>query len=156
MNLVYIDNNYMQYLQHHDNRVPTDLATGHKSRWYRPFVGPVMCLNGIEYYAPLSSGAPKFDTDFELRSITGSVLGCVRLKYMFPVPIGYTYPVALESIYATDKAYYTLLLQELDQISAGKNTLQRLARLSMQKQYANKTYPNFVKLEKKCKEFEKL
>lgn len=80
-----ICNHYCEYLRGYDNIVP--LVSGNKQN--RPFVGIVLKINNINYYAPLSSPKPKHITmknaeDFI--KIDGGNFGVINLNNMIPVP----------------------------------------------------------------------
>lgn len=82
--LVKVDYNYCDYLRKYDNRVPYNAGT----KELRPFVGILFIVNGMEYYAPLSSPKLKhmnMKNNIDIIKIDGGRLGVVNFNNMIPV-----------------------------------------------------------------------
>lgn len=79
-----IDENYCKYLHNFDSKVPDN--SGKKTS--RPFVGIVLSVNSIDYYAPLSSPKKKhmsMDNQIDFLKIDGGRLGAINFNNMIPV-----------------------------------------------------------------------
>ncbi|MCQ2978869.1 MAG: type III toxin-antitoxin system ToxN/AbiQ family toxin [Clostridia bacterium] len=89
----HVDENYIRYLKQYDERVP--FAFGSKKS--RPFIGVLLEVNQINYFAPLTSLKNKniipdmFNVDFVLMKnnrsikIAGKYLGGINLNNMIPI-----------------------------------------------------------------------
>ncbi len=85
LDFYYIDNAYIQYLRTYDTQV------SYNKNEKRPYIGIVFYINGIEYYAPLSSPKPKHKTmknSKDLRKINGGQYGVINFNNMIPVSQG--------------------------------------------------------------------
>jgi len=84
LQIVKIDYKYCDYLRKYDYRVPYN----RDKKELRPFIGVLLSINSIEYFAPLSSPKPKHlsmtnTTDF--LKIDSGILGAVNFNNMIPV-----------------------------------------------------------------------
>lgn len=162
--LVRIDENYCDYLREYDSRV----MFNSEDKRLRPFVGVMLSVNGLDYYAPMTSPKP----DFEYRKnspifqkIAGGELGAIRLGYMIPVPRMFVKPIDLKHYCLTDAElnYQNLLKKQLRLINKDAAAIERKAR-RLYATYADRTLPewcarfccNFPLLEEKCLEFMRL
>lgn len=79
----YVDKAYADYLRDPkvgDRHIPvTDYGNGEKF-----FIGAVLCVNGIKYFAPVSSYTGENSATFPICD-KGKHISSVRLNYMFPV-----------------------------------------------------------------------
>lgn len=94
-------------LLQHDTGVQTNHGT-------RPYIGVVLNINGVEYFAPLASPKPKYETStsityFKLFSHgkPPKSLGVIKLNCMIPVPTQY-----LRSVQINTSTKYGLLLTD--------------------------------------------
>ncbi|WP_196607221.1 type III toxin-antitoxin system ToxN/AbiQ family toxin [Pectinatus frisingensis] len=80
-----IDEEYTKYLYTIDKRVCLE----HKDRQTRKFVGVVLSINNINYYAPLSSPKPKHlkmqNSQIDIIKIVNGEYGIINLNNMIPV-----------------------------------------------------------------------
>lgn len=132
---------------------------------YRPenkpkFVcGPVLCVNGVNYYVPVSSYNKKQPDNFVVRAANGQTAGTLRFNYMFPVP---DEALTLRSIQdEPDRAYKTLLAQQLRYCIKYKNIIRKFAIRTYERVLLGQDPKlmvnscNFLLLEEACKTFEK-
>ena len=104
MDLFYVDSGYCQFLRQHDEIVE-DNKNG-----TRPYVGVVINLGEIEYYAPLTSPKEKHKTmknmkDF--RKINGGKYGAINFNNMIPVKKDYLTKIDIDNL--ADVKYRRLL-----------------------------------------------
>lgn len=79
-----IETAYCDYLRNTDQRVPYNMNQKAK----RPFVGIILVVNNISYYAPLSSPKPKhinMCNQIDLIKINNGLNGVINLNNMIPV-----------------------------------------------------------------------
>ena len=106
-----VDEAYCNYLRSNDPCVPHNMA--HKST--RPFIGVLFAINGISYYAPLSSPKLKHATmsnQIDLIKVDGGKYGVINLNNMIPVHSNCLNLVPIEhsSDDSPDEAKYKQLL----------------------------------------------
>ena len=161
--LVLIDYNYCDYLRKFDYRV----AYNKNSKLLRPFVGVLFEVNGVKYFAPLSSPRPKHLTMFnqmDFMKINEGKLGAINFNNMIPLIDGVYQIIDLKKPTKTkeEQKYQELLSHQLDWLNSN--------RIQMQNR-ANKLYGNYIKnkisdkmkerccnfplLEEKCIEYDK-
>ena len=84
MNLYMINNTYLKYLHNIDYRVSEE------DKPTRKFIGVVLMINEVRYYAPLSSPKEKHkyirDRALDIFKIHNNELGVINLNNMVPVP----------------------------------------------------------------------
>ena len=124
-----VDIAYCTYLRNIDSKVPDN--SGHKSN--RPFIGVVLEIDGVHYYAPLTSPKPKhlqMKNQPDFHKINGGVWGAINFNNMIPVPQNCLHPVDLK-IYPTDskadKDYKNLMIDQITWCSANASTLLKKA-----------------------------
>lgn len=79
-----IETVYCDFLRNTDSRVPYNMNQKEK----RPFVGIILVINNISYYAPLSSPKPKhinMHNQVDLIKINNGSEGVINLNNMIPV-----------------------------------------------------------------------
>lgn len=113
--LAHIDSKYCEYLQKFDSRVP--YASGEKAN--RPFVGVVLKVGDIYYFAPLSSPKPKhkqMSNQIDVIKIDNGNYGVINLNNMLPVSEKLIYKIDV-SILAEDseseQKYKKLLIHQI-------------------------------------------
>ena len=82
--IVKVNSKYCDYLRQFDNKVPYN--AGEKN--LRPFIGVLFTVDGLEYFAPLSSPKPKHEllkNTIDLIKINDGKLGVINFNNMIPV-----------------------------------------------------------------------
>lgn len=83
MKLYHIKDSYISFLKKLDSKVSNNKEET------RPYIGVVLEINGIKYYAPLSSPKPKHNkmkNAKDFRKISGGKYGAINFNNMIPVP----------------------------------------------------------------------
>ena len=163
MRFYHIKDEYVDFLRQYDSKVLYNKSEN------RPYVGIVLKLYDICYFAPLSSPKPKhihMRNSLDFRKIDSGKLGAVNLNNMIPVPEYVLMPIHISEI--QDKQYrrllneqYQWLLRDIENI---KNAAQKLRQifllddkqLSSFKKKIKTRCCDFLLLESKCKEFSEL
>ena len=104
MRLYHVSDTYIQYLKQFDERVPDN------KNQKRPYVGIVVEVGGVTYYAPLSSPKPKhlkMKNGKDFRKINKGVYGAINFNNMIPVPVEELLLIDFNAI--QDKQYRRLL-----------------------------------------------
>ena len=84
MDICYIDDDYTDYLRQADSRVYIS-----NQNYKRIYAGVVFKINGIDYYAPLTSPKPKHKNlkdSLIFIKINNGKYGAIQLNNMIPVP----------------------------------------------------------------------
>lgn len=147
-----IDEEYCKYLRFFDSRVPH--SEGAKNT--RPYVGTVLTVNNLNYYAPLTSPKPKQLNmkgwpDFVL--MAGGSLGGINLNNILPIEPALLTPVDLQIKSADTKndiSYKFLLTKQTDWCNANIAYIEAKAQklynyISLHKAYGS--------LERRCCDF---
>ena len=82
MRFYHIKDDYIEYLKAFDSSVSDN------KRETRPYVGVLINIDGVDYYAPLTSPKPKHLTmknSIDFRKIDGGRLGAINLNNMIHV-----------------------------------------------------------------------
>lgn len=161
LNFYTVDTAYVKFLQQAEHgqrgfsRVPNvDYGPLQKPKF---LCGIVLQVNGIDYYVPVSSYKRQKADNFLIRASNGEVVSSLRFNYMFPVPK----ELIAERRISTepDRAYRTLLSQELRYCIANQETICRLAERTYKRVCLGKDKGlvinscDFRLLEQKCQEF---
>lgn len=80
--IVHIDNKYIDYLYNFDKRVM------YNKDQKRPYIGILFEVNGLKYYAPLSSPKEKFlkmHNNIDIMKINEGLYGVINFNNMIPV-----------------------------------------------------------------------
>ncbi len=118
----YIDNNYINILLAHDSGVQQNHGS-------RPYIGIVLNINGINYFAPLASPKPKYNTPsikyFRLfdHNTPPVSLGVIKLNCMIPVPQQYLKRVPIK----TSTKYGMLLVNQHRYIISNQDSIKKQA-----------------------------
>ena len=110
-----VDADYCDYLRKSDPCVPYTM----ERKALRPFVGIVFSVNGMNYYAPLTSPKPKhlcMKSQIDFLKIKGGEWGAINFNNMIPVHPGSLTKVEMKIIETEsreDKAYKNLLSNQL-------------------------------------------
>ena len=155
LKIYYLDENYINYLRKFDSRV------AYNKKMTRPYIGVVYTLNGLNYFAPLSSPKPKHlkmsDKAIDIFKIKNGELGIININNMISTPIECITEV-LPTI--TDEEYKTLVKDQTTFINNHKKDLFTKIRY-FTLQYDKGNLPEKVKerccdfrlLEEKCHDY---
>ena len=161
LNFFTVDLAYLHFLQAEEagkrgfTRVPTmDYGPGRKQKF---LLGIVLCVNGVDYYAPVTSYKTKMPDNFLILAKSGDVTSSIRFNYMFPVPGS----MVAEHVIASepDMKYRALLAQELRYCIKHQEEIQHLAERTHRRVLLGKNPGlvnnscDFLFLEEKCKEW---
>lgn len=157
MNIYKADSSYCNYLHYYESKIP--YVEDEKGN--RPFIGVVLCVNGKNFFAPLTSPKPKHLTmknTQDFLKIDEGRLGGINLNNMMPIPRRYLHIIDIKNI--RDIKYKKMLYMQIDWIE--KNTLRinnrakNLYYLVVQKKATEKLIErccDFKLLEEKCQEY---
>ncbi len=129
MKLYTVDKNYMEYLKTIDNRVSD--CSGMKEK--RPFIGIVLNINNINYFAPLSSPKDKFLTMKNMEDfirINNGQYGAINLNNMIPVDTKLLTKINLKIEQDDDlelKKYKSLLIKQINWINKNQSIIKNKA-----------------------------
>ena len=104
LTFVLVDADYCDYLRKSDPCVPYTMDK--KSN--RPFVGILLKIHGMSYYAPLSSPKAKhlnMKNQIDLLKINGGVYGVINFNNMIPIQISSESSVQQRSVSSQISAY---------------------------------------------------
>ncbi|WP_020072494.1 type III toxin-antitoxin system ToxN/AbiQ family toxin [Faecalispora sporosphaeroides] len=102
-----VDKEYVKFLQKHEGKIPNiSYDTNDK------FVcGVLFDINGMKYFAPVSSFTKQQKTNILIKSASGKIISSVRLSFMFPIP---DQLVRVKDFSKEEYRYKRLLMEELD------------------------------------------
>ncbi|MEF2615497.1 type III toxin-antitoxin system ToxN/AbiQ family toxin [Faecalibacillus faecis] len=163
-----IKKDYIEYLKRWDSKVP-NADYGNRMKC---FIGVVLEINGFNYFAPLTSYKPKFDSmknDVDFYKIvnteTNKVYGAIDINNMIPVPEKLYTELAFENLnefrdfknIRDKKQYWKLLSKEIelineDDLSAYAEKLYKIVTKTPHGHLAKRCC-NFKLLEEKCSLF---
>jgi protein AbiQ len=107
MKFYHIKDTYINFLRKYDEKVPENKNES------RPYVGIVLTIGDIEYYAPFSSPKPKHKkmrNTKDFRKIGGGLYGAINFNNMIPVVKSALIYINIKSI--DDVKYRSLLLNQ--------------------------------------------
>lgn len=125
LSFVLVDSAYCDYLREKDSCVPYTMD----NKASRPFVGILLHIRGMSYYAPLSSPKQKHLTmknQIDLLKIDGGKYGVINFNNMIPVHCNSVKRVNLgisPSDSRSEIQYKTLLSNQLTWCNANKETI---------------------------------
>ena len=157
MNLYIADIDYCNYLHYYEPKIP--YIENEKEN--RPFIGVVLCVNGKNYFAPLTSPKSKHKDMKDMQDflrIDKGALGGINLNNMVPIPKRYLRKIEIEEI--ENKKYKKILSSQMEWINRNSlritNRARNLYYLVIEKK-ANKELISrccdFKLLEIKCQEY---
>ena len=162
--LVTIDTDYCDYLRKYDSRVSYN--SGNKEA--RPFVGALITIEDMMYFAPLASPKPKhlnpkMEKIVDFIRIDNGVLGGINLNNMIPVTEKNVNRVDLK-IKSTDSTeeiqYKSLLLKQLEWLITHDEKISDKTKTLYDFHLSGKMWPalkerccDWKLLEEKCKEY---
>lgn len=161
--LVKVDYKYCDYLREYDERVPYNRGI----KYLRPFIGILFEVDGIEYFAPLSSPKEKhkkLKNTMDLVKIDNGRYGVINFNNMIPVTNKNYIEFDLYSKPGTKQEFdrQNLLKTQLKWLNDNKKSVIGKA-VRLYDMYKKNRLPNriknrccnFVLLEEKCIEFKK-
>lgn len=83
MNIYHIRDEYIAFIKEYDSNVPDN------KNELRPYIGVILEINGMKYYAPFTSPKAKhrnMHNTKDFRKIDGGRLGAINFNNMIPVP----------------------------------------------------------------------
>ena len=135
MKLFHIDDDYIEYLRKYEDKIY------YNKNKTRPYVGVVLEINSIKYFAPLSSPKPKhkhMKNSIHLRKIKQGKYGVIDLSKMIPVPLSTVTQIDISLI--SDIHYrrllqnqYEFILDDEDAILKNASKLYKLLKTSDEK-----------------------
>lgn len=144
MKVYTIDDGYVQYLKNYEPKVPDNKSET------RPYIGVVLNIAGIQYYAPLTSPKPKHLTmknDKDFRKINGGIYGAINFNNMIPVDSKYIHEKDITN--EPNIQYKNLLLNQLrcinQDIQAIATTASKLRQLYLADEATLKSHDIAVK-----------
>ncbi|MBR3493914.1 MAG: type III toxin-antitoxin system ToxN/AbiQ family toxin [Clostridia bacterium] len=160
LRLFTVDEAYVDYLIRFAPHMFHNSQTGQTNT--RKYIGVILSVNGIEYFAPLSSMKPKHRKMKE--SVDFLKVGdyaVININNMFPVPNGLA--VYVDFSKERDPRYRSLLLaeyriikQKQDLIRKNAQTLYRLVTQNKGESSLLNRCNDFELLEKACKEYQSI
>ncbi len=157
INLYRVNKSYCMYLHEFDRRVP---EMGEEKET-RPFIGILLCVNGKNFFAPLTSPKQKHlhmkETQDFLKIYEGK-LGGINLNNMIPIPRRFLEKIYLEQI--ENNQYAHMLAMQLEWLQRNKVRITNKARnlyflitqTKVEESLKNRCC-NFKLLEEKCDEY---
>ena len=148
---------YIDYLSGYARHLFHNKQAGQTNE--RKYIGVILTVNGMDYFAPLSSFKPKHAHMPEaLDFIKIKNYAVINLNNMFPVPFGLAVYVDISK--ERNPKYKSLLLAEYRVIKAMQEKIRKNARLVYKHKVENgestalaKRCNDFPLLEKACKEY---
>lgn len=157
MKVYRLDTNYSNYLNYYEPKI--SIAQGGKEN--RPFLGVVLTVHNINFFAPLTSPKAKHLTmknTQDFLKIDDGFLGGINLNNMIPIPKTALHEINISKI--QDIKYRHMLYKQLNWIRDNKERINNRAKnlyyLVIQKKATNDLIErccNFKLLEEKCQEF---
>lgn len=141
-----VDSTYCDFLREHDPCVPYTMDR----KATRPFIGIVFTVNGISYYAPLTSPKPKhlrMKNQVDFLKINQGTWGAINFNNMIPV-----HPKSLtkvdmrrtESDTKEDIAYKNLLSNQLSWCNSNRDTIVKQAKKLYEMIVSGKAWPTLA------------
>ncbi len=150
-----INSAYLDFLKKYDSQVPNTEYEQHE----KFFCGTVLNINGIDFFAPISSFKTPQRTNFLIFD-KQKVLSSVRLCFMVPVLSSVIAKVSIKDLYSIDPQYAILVSKEYQYCSTHEQDLKKKAasvyKIGCNKNHSlNKTCCDFKLLEKIYTQFAK-
>ena len=113
-----ISDDYIKYLREYDSKVSINKDES------RPYVGALLEIEGIKFFAPLSSPKEKhkkMKNTKDFRKIDGGTLGAINLNNMIPVIDEALIPLSFDEI--TDVKYRELLRRQYKAVTIDEKNI---------------------------------
>lgn len=149
-----IDEAYASYLRNFDHQVPR-IAYNTNNKFA---CGVVLCINGCNYFAPISSQTAKQRTNILIRDKDGNAISSIKFSYMIPAPSSTVKRKDFSAIRKIDPLYADLLQEEYAFCKKHEQDI-RTKAMSVYKIGCNDNHPlnyaccKFPLLEEKCKAY---
>ena len=117
-----ITDDYIAFLRTFDTKVAENK---HEAR---PYVGVVLEINGVNYYAPFTSPKPKHQkmkNGKDFRKINQGIYGAINFNNMIPVVAEALIEIDINNM--DDEKYKNLLLNQLNYVRADKKQIEKVA-----------------------------
>ena len=124
MKFYHVKDDYINFLRKYDGKVADNK---HETR---PYVGIVLEIGSVKYYAPFSSPKPKHKTmknTIDFRKIAGGLYGAINFNNMIPVTDSALILIDIEKI--GDDKYRRLLQNQYKAIRSDTIQIQKTANL---------------------------
>ena len=124
MEFYHIKDEYIAFLKQYDNKVPENKNES------RPYVGVVLEINGIRYYAPFTSPKEKHKkmrNTHDFRKIEGGLYGAINFNNMIPVVDDVLIYIDINSV--EDIRYKSLLQNQYRAILADSAQIKATAKM---------------------------
>lgn len=122
MHFYKIKDNYIEFLHEYDSKVAENKREG------RPYVGIVLKINDIEYYAPFTSPKSKhlhMSNSKDFRKIGNGRFGAINFNNMIPVPLKEL--IELDITNEPDLRYKRLLQNQYQSIKSDWTAIKKTA-----------------------------
>lgn len=157
MKIYKIDLDYIKFLHQSDNRVQYNSTYNDSKNENRPYIGIVLSINGLNYFAPLEHPRPQhanLKSNPHIYKIKNGKLGLIGLNNMIPVPVE-----ALISFDIKKDPNSAILQSQYVECKNNWNVIQRKAndiyrrRTIKPNKFEQKVYCDFKLLETECKKY---
>ena len=157
-NFYNINSNYCDYLRNYDKNIPYTMD----NKATRPFIGIVIKIEDINYYAPLTSPKEKhlkMKNQIDFLKIDNGNLGAINFNNMIPVNEDNISKIEIKNI--QDKDYKNLLENQLSWCNKKQNKQNILDKAKKLYDYINnpnniKNVDRWEKIKYRCCDFKKL
>lgn len=112
LNLYRINEKYAKYIYNQDKKVLKAYDIKNK----RPFIGIILEINNISYFAPLSSPKKKHEkmkNNIDFLKINNGRDGVINLNNMIPIPLGCYKKINIKEEIVRDKKYGLILKYQI-------------------------------------------
>ena len=157
MKIYKTDINYYNYLHYYEPKIPYI----ENEKQTRPFIGVVLCVNGKNFFAPLTSPKKKhlnMKNSQDFLKIDDGKLGGINLNNMIPIPRSFLQEIKIEKI--KDFKYKKVLFMQMSWIEKNKyrinNRAKNLYYLVVEKKANEELISrccDFKLIEQKCQEY---
>lgn len=159
LNFYTINEKYVKYMSKFDSKI----AKSYDDKARRPFIGIVLNIEGILYFAPFTSPKPKhikMKNTLDFLKIDNGKLGAINFNNMMPIPMEQCIKIDVQN--ETDETYKILLYKQINWCNEKRNTILILNKAkSLYYKITNRKLPqkiidrccDFKMLEEKLKEY---
>jgi len=153
------DDKFYNFLQGFDNKIPA-MENGKENR---PFIGILLTINNMSYFAPLTSPKPKhtqMKNSLDFMKIDNGKLGAINFNNMIPAPVKHMHKIDLtlkSGLSKKERNTINLLKKQITWCNANRAKIQKTAENLYRLIKNNKAPENllnrccdFVMLEKAC------
>lgn len=151
-----VDVKYADFLRKYDEKVPYIEYPKHN----KFFVGVVIQIGDLKYFAPVSSFNKKAKNTFNIAD-GDKIISSVRFNFMFPVIDGTYHLIDIDTEFSGK--YWDLVQYEYQFCNNNRGEIKRLAKTTYykrcrtkrpeEKKFLNKVVIDFKLLEKKCRNY---